>query len=141
MLKNRPLIHRVAEFVVRYGIPFEMALMDEQQHNPDFAFLFGIDSPERDYYREYVYKLLQGQDEERARFQIFIDGPVLETSHERVPGVLDVITRRKIRDLLENTMDQDKRCVDALKLLVLERADAAQEVNCYVERLPNLTCF
>ncbi|ANB12171.1 hypothetical protein AWJ20_409 [Sugiyamaella lignohabitans] len=50
-IRTLRLVNMVVENVVQYGPAFELALMDQQQNNPDYEFLFNFDLPLHIYYR------------------------------------------------------------------------------------------
>jgi U2-associated protein SR140 len=54
------LIHRVIEFVLNEGPPFEAMLMTREINNPQFRFLFDNQSPAHIYYRWRLFSLLNG---------------------------------------------------------------------------------
>lgn len=72
------IIHRVVERVIKHGHAFETALMEREENNPKFKFLFDSTSPEHIYYRWKLYSLLQGDTKLRwmdEPFQMFEGGP------------------------------------------------------------------
>ncbi|KAH7643994.1 u2 snrnp-associated surp motif-containing protein-like protein [Dermatophagoides farinae] len=65
------LIHRVVEFVVREGPPFEALLMNRELTNPQYSFLFENQSAAHIYYRWRLYSVLQGEHPSRWRTEEF----------------------------------------------------------------------
>ena len=55
------LINRVVEFVIKEGPMFEAILMDRENNNPMFQFLFDYSCPAHSYYRWRLYSVLQGK--------------------------------------------------------------------------------
>nr|XP_027204143.1 U2 snRNP-associated SURP motif-containing protein-like [Dermatophagoides pteronyssinus] len=71
------LIHRVVEFVVREGPPFEALLMNREITNPQYSFLFENQSAAHIYYRWRLFSVLQGEHPSRWRteeFRMFVGG-------------------------------------------------------------------
>lgn len=57
----RFIIDSVACYVMVDGCALEQALMSREAENPEFIFLFDLDSPEHAYYRWRLYSLTQVQ--------------------------------------------------------------------------------
>lgn len=55
--KQRFIIDSTALYVLKDGCEFEQLIMMEQQGQPEFNFLFELDSPEHAYYRWRLYSL------------------------------------------------------------------------------------
>lgn len=87
------LIHRVVEFVVREGPLFEALLMNREQSNPKYSFLFENQSPAHVYYRWRLFSVLNGDHPSRWRtndFRMFTVGsfwkpPVLNFFQNGMP--------------------------------------------------------
>ncbi|CAO3635251.1 unnamed protein product [Mucor hiemalis] len=72
------IIHRTIERVIKFGPLFEAAIMDRENQNPKFKFLFDNTSPEHIYYRWKLYSIMQGDLPSRwseEPFQMFEGGP------------------------------------------------------------------
>ncbi|KAG1118627.1 hypothetical protein G6F42_013154 [Rhizopus arrhizus] len=71
-------IHRMIERVLVHGPLFEAMIMDREQGNPTFKFLFDNTSPEHIYYRWKLFSLSQGDTKSKwmdEPFQMFRGGP------------------------------------------------------------------
>ena len=53
------IIDSVACYVMADGCALEQVLMSREAENPEFIFLFDLDSPEHAYYRWRLYSLVQ----------------------------------------------------------------------------------
>jgi len=56
-VQQRFVIDSLALYVLKDGCEFEQLMMMEQQDNPQFAFLFDLDSSDHAYYRWRLYSL------------------------------------------------------------------------------------
>eukprot|EP00873_Tetraselmis_striata_P014120 jgi/Tetstr1/434384/TSEL_023485.t1 len=58
--RERFIIDTMADYVSIDGADFEQAVMEREKGNPEFGFLYDLDSSEHVYYRWRLYSLLQG---------------------------------------------------------------------------------
>jgi U2-associated protein SR140 len=74
----RAIIDMFADVVIVEGIPLEQLVIQKQQTNPHFSFLYELGSPANVYYKWRVYSLLNGDSLiswRIAPFQMFMGGP------------------------------------------------------------------
>ncbi|OTF78640.1 U2 snRNP-associated SURP motif-containing protein-like protein, partial [Euroglyphus maynei] len=93
------LIHRVVEFVVREGPPFEALLMNREITNPQFSFLFENQSAAHVYYRWRLFSVLQGEHPSRWRteeFRMFVGGSIWR------PPPIDIFQQGMPEELIPN---------------------------------------
>lgn len=77
-VRIRYVIDTLAGFVLQDGCEFEQAIMSYERDNPEFAFLFDLQSPDHAYYRWRLYSLAQGDSLRSWRIEPFVllkDGP------------------------------------------------------------------
>ncbi|TKR80539.1 hypothetical protein L596_014599 [Steinernema carpocapsae] len=65
------LIHRVVEFVVRYGPEFEFFICRKEAANPTYRFLFELHHPAHVYYRWKLFSICQGDSPKAWRTERF----------------------------------------------------------------------
>ncbi|KAK9462445.1 uncharacterized protein V1516DRAFT_662482 [Lipomyces oligophaga] len=61
-LERYRLLNSMVEHVVRHGPDFEAIIMQREQQNPDFAFLFDSGSSEHHYYRWKLFSIMSTDD-------------------------------------------------------------------------------
>nr|CUU99242.1 hypothetical transcript [Hymenolepis microstoma] len=72
-------IHRLIEFVVREGPQFEAAIMNKEERNPQYKFLFDYQTPEHLYYRWKLWSILHGESVNKwssEEFRMYEGGPL-----------------------------------------------------------------
>ncbi|GAA5800951.1 U2-associated SR140 protein [Helicostylum pulchrum] len=151
-IKLMRTIHRMIERVLRYGPMFEAAIMDKENQNPLFKFLFDNTSPEHIYYRWKLYSLLQGDTKTHwfdEPFQMFEGGPwwippelpllqdsvdpLFDTDDELaeqdsvVKGSLGQIAKQRLTVLLRELSFQRGSIARAMAFAI-DHSDAAEEV-------------
>eukprot|EP00878_Enallax_costatus_P008741 GHUV01009136.1.p1 GENE.GHUV01009136.1~~GHUV01009136.1.p1 ORF type:complete len:411 (+),score=80.68 GHUV01009136.1:1630-2862(+) len=129
--KTRFIIDSMALYVLKDGCEFEQLMMMEHQGQPEFSFLFELDSPEHIYYRWRLYSLAEGDTLRTWRIdpylmieggQAWIPPPMLEADlaasnkrQESARGQQAVLLSDYERDMFE----------DMLRGLTAERATIA----------------
>eukprot|EP00192_Tetraselmis_astigmatica_P006934 CAMPEP_0117654630 /NCGR_PEP_ID=MMETSP0804-20121206/3845_1 /TAXON_ID=1074897 /ORGANISM="Tetraselmis astigmatica, Strain CCMP880" /LENGTH=766 /DNA_ID=CAMNT_0005460921 /DNA_START=206 /DNA_END=2503 /DNA_ORIENTATION=+ len=58
--RERFIIDTLADYVSVDGSDFEQVIMEKERNNPEYGFLYDLDSPAHAYYRWRLYSLLQG---------------------------------------------------------------------------------
>uniref|UniRef100_A0A6S8KMZ3 U2 snRNP-associated SURP motif-containing protein n=2 Tax=Dunaliella TaxID=3044 RepID=A0A6S8KMZ3_DUNTE len=71
-LRERFIIDSLALYVLRDGCAIEQLVMEEEQNNPDYAFLFDLSSPGHIYYRWRLYSLCEGDTLRTWRIEPFV---------------------------------------------------------------------
>jgi U2-associated protein SR140 len=114
--KLRSIIDMFADVVIVEGIPLEQLVIQRQQSNPHFAFLYELGSPANVYYKWRVFSLLNGDSLTAWRiapFQMFMGGPFwLPPPLPRGPKERERDTRDRPRDEYphrERHRDRDDR--------------------------------
>ncbi|CEG73715.1 hypothetical protein RMATCC62417_09044 [Rhizopus microsporus] len=147
------LIHRTIERVLVYGPMFEEIIMQKEQNNPQFKFLFDNISPEHIYYRWKLYSMLQGDTKSRWNdepFQMFEGGawwippelpfvdeytedPGFDTEDEQAEnekvakGMLGRIAKQRLAVILREVTFQRGTIARAMAFAI-DHSDAATEI-------------
>ncbi|KAI9598480.1 hypothetical protein BDF19DRAFT_432647 [Syncephalis fuscata] len=64
------IIHRTVERITRYGPQFEATIIDREQDNPKFRFLYDHRSPDHTYYRWRLFTTLNGDNTSQWREEL-----------------------------------------------------------------------
>ncbi|KAF1798121.1 U2-associated SR140 protein [Mucor lusitanicus] len=146
-------IHRMIERVLVHGPLFEAMIMDREQGNPRFNFLFDNTSPEHIYYRWKLFSLAQGDTKSKwmdEPFQMFRGGPwwippelpvldehaedpVFDTDDEvteqdsATKGTLGQIAKQRLAVLLKEVTFQRGTIARAMAFAI-DHSEAATEV-------------
>lgn len=133
--RQRFIIDATASFVTKDGCDFEQIIMEQQYNNPEFEFLYNIDSPEHVYYKWRVYSLTQGDTLQTWRVEPFL---MVKGGNRWVPppmtvfGSKDVVVtaaqrgereRKKIEGMMALEESERGRFASMLSVLSLEKGD------------------
>uniref|UniRef100_A0A6P7F4M0 U2 snRNP-associated SURP motif-containing protein-like n=1 Tax=Diabrotica virgifera virgifera TaxID=50390 RepID=A0A6P7F4M0_DIAVI len=128
--RERMLIHRMVEFVVKEGPEFEAMVMNKEINNPAYNFLFDNHSSAHLYYRWKVYSILHGDsltNWSTKNFRMFKGGsiwcpPVIPCYSDGMPDQL--IKKTTEQELME---DQCNKLNKLIQNLSPERSKIAEE--------------
>eukprot|EP00051_Salpingoeca_urceolata_P029008 m.488678 g.488678 ORF g.488678 m.488678 type:complete len:591 (+) comp26016_c0_seq1:149-1921(+) len=142
---RRQLIHRMIEFVVRFGPEFEAEIVKKKATDPDFAFLLAFDSAEHIYYRWKLFSVLQGEPVDnwsQVPFRMIKDGrqwqPPSDDDSGLGKGDLSVRELSQLERMVHSLTTERRSIADAM-VWCLRRAYAAEQVvDCVTESLCKL---
>lgn len=95
------VIDAMSYFVSKDGCEFEQVIMSRECENPEFAFLFDVDSPEHAYYRWRVFSLSSGDSLRSWRIDPFL---MVEGSNRWLPPPMTLAATAGTKS---NTSSQD----------------------------------
>ncbi|KIY92374.1 U2-associated protein [Monoraphidium neglectum] len=137
--RMRFIIDTMALYVLRDGCEFEQLVMAERQGDPEFSFLFDLDSPDHVYYRWRVYSLAEGDTLRTWRMDPFqmVEGgqrwlppamlAVEAVKREAGDRALSDHERDKWEDILRG-LTAERAAIRAGMVFALDHAEAAAEV-------------
>lgn len=153
-------IHRMIEFVVREGMLFEAIIMEKEQHNSSFRFLFDNQSPAHVYYRWKLYSVLHGDsiyEWDTREFRMYENGPIWkppvftnysqgmpeellerdEKNYENMKKTLSFAQRNHFEYLLHKLTPENGKIKEGF-IFCIEHKEAAEEiVECISQAIQN----
>jgi U2-associated protein SR140 len=141
----RFVVDAMAFYVARDGCDFEQAVMERENGNPEFSFLYNIDSPEHIYYRWRIYSLSSGDNLRSWRVDPFL---MVENSMRWMPppmtlaamaankaavpqredSALPDLAREKLIEMLNN-LTVDRQAIADAMVFAIDHVDHAADVT------------
>lgn len=122
--RQKFVIDATAVFVVKDGTDFEQIIMEQEVNNPEFVFMYDVDSPEHLYYRWRIYSLSNGDTLLQWRVEPFL---LVEGSNRWIPPAMTVtqLAERDNRKDGNSSLSDGarERFLELLESLTLERDD------------------
>eukprot|EP00798_Chlamydomonas_sp_ICE-L_P032267 gene32267-16833_t len=103
----RYIVDTLALYILKDGCEFEQIVMEQEQNNPDYSFLFDLKSPVHAYYRWRLYSLAEGDSMRSWRSGPFVMGE----------GGQQWVERNDIVDAMMFTIDNADAAGEVVEIL------------------------